>query len=231
MTFTYLCTVSCILLLLSINGVLHVKGGNNHTKAIYPCPPSSCGHLHNIHYPFRLQTDPPQCGSTRFELLCSNNKPYLGWQSGKFYVKSISYSDQMINVIDPALTEGTCNPAIYSLGSDLGFDGPFVRCNEPEYLGDLPRASFVSCSKGIDKSWYYGCPTKNNSLLYVMDDGELSALEPSCRRLSSTCVSENIGDMKSSEEVFDTLGKGFKLCWFNKSFWKSLGFCFQEVTR
>jgi Wall-associated receptor kinase galacturonan-binding len=226
----YLYTIIYILLLFS-NEVHHVKGGNNHTKA-YSCPPSSCGHLHDIHYPFRLKTDPPQCGSTRFELLCNANEPYLHWQSGKFYVMSISYSDQKINVIDPALMNQTCNPATYTLSLDLLFSGPFVRCDELESFHYPPRASFVSCSRRINKSWYHSCRTEENSLLYVMDgDAKMISLEPSCRRLSSTYISESIGDLKSSEEVLHTLGKGFNLCWFKKSFWKSLGFCFQETIR
>jgi Wall-associated receptor kinase galacturonan-binding len=210
-----------------------VKGGNNRTKT-YRCSPSSCGHLHDIHYPFRLKTDPPQCGSTWFELLCNANEPYLRWQSGKFYVMSISYSDRKINVIDPALMNGTCNPPTNTLGLDSAFERPFVICSKrQDFLGDdhAPMASFVSCSRRIDKSSYHSCRTEDNSLLYVMDGYKtLSNLEPSCRRLSSTYISKFIGGMKSSE-VFDTLGKGFELCWSQRSLWQSLGFCIQEAIR
>ncbi|KAF3332721.1 Wall-associated receptor kinase galacturonan-binding [Carex littledalei] len=209
-----LCAISYFLLVL-FNGVFQVKGGNNHDKAFF-CPPSSCGHLHDIHDPFRFKTDPPLCGLTQFELLCDTNKPYIYWQSGKFYVMSISYQDQVINVIDPALVNGTCNPATSSLGSRLDFHRPLGFCNRLESLNGV---SFVSCSSRVAKSRYYaGCRTDNNTSLYVLDVYEQwRFLEPSCRRLSSTYISKYFRNMKSKEEVFDTLRKGFKLCWFKKS--------------
>ncbi|KAJ3686001.1 hypothetical protein LUZ61_015165 [Rhynchospora tenuis] len=219
------------LLFFTLNGVLMVKGGNNHKKTS-SCPLSSCGHLQNISYPFRLKTDPPQCGLTQFELICKANEPYIYWQSAQLYVMSISYSQQNINVIDPALVNGTCNPATYPLDIYYYFDGPLVRCSEKVFISKQPRVSFVSCSSRVDKSWYYGCQTENNSLLYAIDgNGVLSSLEPSCRHLSSTYISKSIGDMNSSKEVFDTLGMGFGLCWYKKSFWNSMRFCFQEAAR
>lgn len=225
-----LCAISYFLLLL-FNGVLQVKGGNNDDKS-YFCPPSSCGHLHDIHYPFRLKTDPLLCGLTHYELFCDTNKPYVYWQSGKFYVMSISYQDQVINVIDPALVNGACSPATSSLGSSLDLDGPLGFCNGLESLYEV---SFVSCSSRVNKSSYYAdCRTDNNTLLYVLSvHKQLRFLEPSCRHLSNTYISKPFSNMKSKEEVFDTLGKGFKLCWFkkSKSYWKSLGFCFQEAIK
>ncbi|KAJ4788597.1 Receptor kinase [Rhynchospora pubera] len=222
-----------LLVILLLNGVVLVKGGNNHKKTS-PCPPSSCGHLHDIHYPFRLETDPPQCGSIQFELSCKVNEPYISWQSEKFYVMSISYSQHKINMIDPALVNGTCNPATspIDISYEFEFDGSLVKCEAANFNDWQAMASFVSCSSRVDKYWYYGCQTENNSLLYVIDgNAELSTLEPSCRCLSSTYISKPIGDMNNSKEVFDTLGMGFRLCWHKKSFWKSLEFCFQEAAR
>ncbi|KAK8473157.1 hypothetical protein PHAVU_001G069001 [Phaseolus vulgaris] len=37
------------------------------------CPPSSCGKISNISYPFRLKGDPQGCGLTMYELSCENN--------------------------------------------------------------------------------------------------------------------------------------------------------------
>ena len=33
------------------------------------CSPSSCGNIHNISYPFRLNTDPKSCGHKSYELV------------------------------------------------------------------------------------------------------------------------------------------------------------------
>ncbi|KAK7847851.1 hypothetical protein CFP56_006117 [Quercus suber] len=39
-----------------------------------PCAHScSCGSIPNISFPFRLSTDPENCGDSRYELLCENN--------------------------------------------------------------------------------------------------------------------------------------------------------------
>ncbi|CAB4269061.1 unnamed protein product [Prunus armeniaca] len=42
-------------------------------KDIYRCAPSSCGNIHNISYPFRLNSDPEYCGDSRYTLHCDNN--------------------------------------------------------------------------------------------------------------------------------------------------------------
>uniref|UniRef100_A0A2N9EPT3 Protein kinase domain-containing protein n=1 Tax=Fagus sylvatica TaxID=28930 RepID=A0A2N9EPT3_FAGSY len=36
------------------------------TEDNHHCPPSSCGNIHNISYPFRLRTDPMTCGDLRY---------------------------------------------------------------------------------------------------------------------------------------------------------------------
>ncbi|CAL8119275.1 unnamed protein product [Prunus armeniaca] len=42
-------------------------------KDIYRCAPSSCSNIHNISYPFRLNSDPEYCGDSRYTLHCDNN--------------------------------------------------------------------------------------------------------------------------------------------------------------
>ncbi|GLT38783.1 hypothetical protein SLA2020_130090 [Shorea laevis] len=54
-----------------------------------PCPPfSSCGNL-SIIYPFRLNTDPVECGLPGYELACENNRTTLVTELGKFFVENI----------------------------------------------------------------------------------------------------------------------------------------------
>jgi len=38
------------------------------------CPPSSCGTIRNISYPFRLEGDPEHCGDPRYTLSCENDQ-------------------------------------------------------------------------------------------------------------------------------------------------------------
>jgi hypothetical protein len=39
----------------------------------HQCAPSSCGNIHNISDPFRLQDDPENCGDRNYTLSCENN--------------------------------------------------------------------------------------------------------------------------------------------------------------
>ena len=60
----------------------------NHT-----CSASSCGNIHNISFPFRLKTDPENCGDFSLELSCENNRTVLYISRGKYYVQEISYNN------------------------------------------------------------------------------------------------------------------------------------------
>ncbi|WJX10089.1 hypothetical protein P8452_00852 [Trifolium repens] len=77
---------------------------NNQTH----CPPSSCGQITNIKYPFRLKDDPTTCGDQRYELSCENNMTVLTLFSGKYYVKSINYKNYTIRLVDPGIEERDC---------------------------------------------------------------------------------------------------------------------------
>ena len=73
------------------------------------CPPSSCGKISNIKYPFRLKNDPATCGDPRYELSCEKNITTLKLLSGKYYVKSINYNNYTIRLVDPGIKEGDCS--------------------------------------------------------------------------------------------------------------------------
>ena len=67
------------------------------------CPPSSCGNIHNVMYPFRLKDDPPICGDQRYNLSCENNQTVLYLYAGKYYVQEINYGAYTIRVVDPGI--------------------------------------------------------------------------------------------------------------------------------
>ncbi|KAG6700690.1 hypothetical protein I3842_08G125000 [Carya illinoinensis] len=70
------------------------------------CPPSSCGNIPNISYPFRLKGDPPNCGDQRFELSCDdNNHTLLFLHGSKYYVSQINYNNYTIQIIDSGIQE------------------------------------------------------------------------------------------------------------------------------
>ena len=64
------------------------------------CPPSSCGIISNISFPFRLKSKPKICGESRYELSCENNRKVLHLFAGKYYVRKINYHNYTIRVAD-----------------------------------------------------------------------------------------------------------------------------------
>ncbi|KAG6391189.1 hypothetical protein SASPL_148941 [Salvia splendens] len=76
------------------------------------CVPSSCGAIRNISYPFRLTSDPNDCGRSEFELTCENNITSLHLNSHKYYVKFINYQNSTIMLIDASINNDTlCIPS------------------------------------------------------------------------------------------------------------------------
>ncbi|KAM1285262.1 hypothetical protein ACFX2I_028068 [Malus domestica] len=71
---------------------------------------SSCGHIHNISYPFRLNHDPKHCGNVMYTLSCESNITVLHLpSSGKYYVQAINYTDTTIRLLDPGLANTNCS--------------------------------------------------------------------------------------------------------------------------
>ncbi|XP_009609372.1 rust resistance kinase Lr10-like [Nicotiana tomentosiformis] len=78
------------------------------------CVPSSCGHIQNISYPFRLKTDPKHCGDEKYELSCEENRAKLyGYASGfgsmNYYVQAINYDNSTIRIVDSDIREDLCS--------------------------------------------------------------------------------------------------------------------------
>jgi hypothetical protein len=89
------------------------------------CVPSSCGHIHNISYPFRLKHDPQHCGLSAFTLSCDNNVTVLDLSSRKFYVQAINYSSNNIRVVDASIQNNGSSIPSYSLTNDMLYLDPY----------------------------------------------------------------------------------------------------------
>ncbi|GKV39788.1 hypothetical protein SLEP1_g47505 [Rubroshorea leprosula] len=116
------------------------------------CPPSSCGNILNISYPFRLNTDSPYCGETAdpvYPLSCEKNLTILYSKSGKFYVKAINYDNQTIRVADASVKEGSCSIPQYSWDFSTSFG----------YSYDYSESIlFISCENLVNASRYVEAP-------------------------------------------------------------------------
>ncbi|KAF2310892.1 hypothetical protein GH714_018213 [Hevea brasiliensis] len=85
---------------------------------------SSCGELNKITYPFRLTTDPVECGDPDYQLSCQDNKPILEFHSGQYFVKQISYDRHLIRLVDVNLASGSCNLPHSSVSVDEAYMYP-----------------------------------------------------------------------------------------------------------
>ncbi|XP_008232089.2 PREDICTED: LEAF RUST 10 DISEASE-RESISTANCE LOCUS RECEPTOR-LIKE PROTEIN KINASE-like 2.1 [Prunus mume] len=111
---------------------------------------SSCGNIHNISYPFRLEHDPKHCGEVKYTLSCENNITLVDIpHSGKYYVRAINYHNQTIRVVDPGLQKNNCS----SMPQNFP---PSLTSNFPYYV--LERLStpvfYIQCSNPVNSSLY-----------------------------------------------------------------------------
>ncbi|RDX86716.1 Rust resistance kinase Lr10, partial [Mucuna pruriens] len=122
------------------------------------CPPSSCGKIRNITYPFRLKGDPFGCGLPMYELDCVNHVAMLTLFSGKYHVQDIDYKRYEIRLTDAGVAEDTaCSFPRYffSLGnfSTDPFDDLLTIWREEEYMmyfdDLLTYVVFLNCSNEV----------------------------------------------------------------------------------
>jgi len=204
------------------------------------CAPSSCGNIHNIRYPFRLNTDPESCGNKDFELACENNlHPTLYLDMVKYYVQAINYSDFTIRLVEAAVQKDDCFSIPHYSITEYQYlrsaDGnyyyqvywatssvlTFLCCknqmlNPPDYIMD------TSCKNGSGNAYNSSSSSSISSpscvnmegLSYVMVDGHVQDVPDLCRINLIYSVPKNIRNMTYTD-VHDILVYGFELSWFS----------------
>ncbi|KAF0899015.1 hypothetical protein E2562_012706 [Oryza meyeriana var. granulata] len=106
-TITYTLQKALVIFSLLAAVAADVGGGGQNQQQ---CAPSSCGHLGNISYPFRLQGDSRQCVATPrpwYDLSCSGGKATILINTRTYYVSSINYTDLSFLVIDATMQDDT----------------------------------------------------------------------------------------------------------------------------
>nr|CAD1838384.1 unnamed protein product [Ananas comosus var. bracteatus] len=191
----------CLLLLICV-GV--AEGRKNHVRCS-----SSCGHLHDIRYPFRLKGDMPQCGSPGYEILCDGGKPMLELGPTKYYVTNISYTNQTISVVDPVFVDDDkyCLLPLQSPPPDNS--GLYIYLVEYWVL-------FVNCTKQLVPDGRYQrvpCLSSNNSFVYVYEvfGTSVDLIEPSCGFLASVPMPLGNFTIPITTDIFELLKEGFVL--------------------
>ncbi|KAL2556228.1 Protein kinase superfamily protein [Forsythia ovata] len=206
----------------------YCKAKENH----YSCPPTFCGSISNISYPFRLRGDPENCGDPSYELACENNRTILYLSSNKYYVQSISYNNFSIRVLDPALEKTSC--ASYPINIQLSYyTSPLYDLRTYDLYRNTPII-YTSCEVPAKSPLYVDTSfcSKNISLqkysYVVVGDVTVADLEDSCRVDTWAWTSRyfHIVDNATFSEIQDGLAYGFVLTWYRVYCGECEGFCY-----
>ncbi|XP_048526825.1 rust resistance kinase Lr10-like [Triticum urartu] len=181
----------------------------------YACPPFSCGHLQDVHHPFRLRGDPTKCGSPSYELVCAGDRATIQINTGTYLVTEINYGRSYMWVVDANL--------------DMSSSCPLPRWDQRPYLNGLQGpdglvdlippvvtwANFVNCSRAITNSSDYKpvvCLSTSTSFVYVLIDSYyVEKLKPSCGYLAMAALGDQsmLYDNASHETLVGSLRGGF----------------------
>ncbi|PON96845.1 GPCR kinase [Trema orientale] len=199
------------------------------------CSPSSCGKIHNIRHPFRLKSDPKNCGDKRYVLSCENNLTILYLFSGRYQVEAIHYNNQTIRVVDPGVQKGNCSSLpLFSLsGYNFSTYGSYMlhQWNQEgtQYVVLSKTVIFMSCEKPVKSHVYIDAGSCSNGgsggtlsqpkrHSYVLVNGSLSVSDmvDSCGVEVMALVPElgkNDSNASSFMDIHDELANGFELSW------------------
>ncbi|KAM3251986.1 hypothetical protein P3L10_006056 [Capsicum annuum] len=161
---------------------LHIPQTCNARKSKRHCPPSACGHIRDISYPFRLNSDPKHCGFSEAELACEGNKTFIWLFSKKLYVQAINYHNQTIRLVDPTLQrDDLCS----LIPPHLTFHHYNTARFHPHY--NYTKGSESNIKRAAEPIFMFNCPFAINTFL------EISG----CK--SSRYTYLKIGEMNASE--------------------------------
>ncbi|KAJ4975580.1 hypothetical protein NE237_000686 [Protea cynaroides] len=192
--------------------------------------PSPCRNLLNISYPFRLTSDPPDCGGKpQYNLSCENNRTVFYLYSGRYYVEAISYENRTMRVVDSGLQIHNCSSLpLHSLTSYVNFSyherDPYVNLGMESYI------TFLSCESPIlieaispDSSFLINTsPCINGSSgshsYVLLGDLHISEIPDLCT-IGTTVPIHGLeyegGHYPSFSEIHLQLAMGFELSWYH----------------
>ncbi|PON96842.1 Mitogen-activated protein kinase kinase kinase [Trema orientale] len=200
------------------------------SNAQYQCSPSSCGNVLNITSPFRLKSDPRNCGDSRYELSCENNFTVFYLDSTKFFVQAIHYDNHTIRIADSNVRKDNCSSIpnyaldsyffrsvygswsrnkIFEVTPTLVKTIVFLTCenpvNSPVYVNAAPCVSVDVFASNFDKSTSSSSKPERraSSYYYVVNGGlEVSDLKNSCRVERTTLISSKAVKSKKNDTSY-----------------------------
>ncbi|XP_042032035.1 LEAF RUST 10 DISEASE-RESISTANCE LOCUS RECEPTOR-LIKE PROTEIN KINASE-like 2.3 isoform X4 [Salvia splendens] len=200
----------------------------SHAKPL--CPPSSCGVIRNISYPFRLEGDSSHCGYRI--LTCRHNLTSISLNSRNYYVKAIDYQNSTIRLVDASLNyDNICSFPIsstyykyrFSDDSDYSYYIPINYNSTYRYDYKATSINLMSCPNPMKNSSLYTnistkCSRMNDRSYSYIKVGHMSASElpHMCRLDLIAMTSWHFHDLKnvSLSEIHHSLLYGFELVFY-----------------
>ncbi|XP_009592347.1 rust resistance kinase Lr10-like [Nicotiana tomentosiformis] len=184
---------------------------------------SSCSDIH-IRFPFRLRADPQNCGDSRFQLDCQNNRTVISLESRKYNVLEINYDKFLIRAIDPGLVNQTSNCTSFPnyFTTNVPSTSPF------DYFAPNIPIIYVNCLATVDSSRYVKttfCGSQNktsffnssqsHSYVAIGEDMSITDLAENCSMEIVAWASARglSGDNTTLSSIQDALRYGFELSW------------------
>ncbi|KAL3714400.1 hypothetical protein ACJRO7_006344 [Eucalyptus globulus] len=190
--------------------VLFLVMTSNVESSNQQCVPSSCGDVRNISFPFRLKSDPQECGLSRFELACEGNRTVLNFHNHQYSVQFINYTEQQIKLVDNGLQRDNCSSLPRHPWSLYDFN------RQPFPYGGLFNNNIsiiVNCSKSVNSPFYittdpciegsYSTNTSSNWNLYALVNPKVSDVRDFCTISSWTWVSHDFGGWQAPNSSFN----------------------------
>ncbi|WJX16558.1 hypothetical protein P8452_06568 [Trifolium repens] len=200
----------------------------------HSCPPSSCGKISNITYPFRLKHDPLHCGNSRYELSCENNVTTLNLYSQKYYLQAINYNNFTIRLVDPGVQQDNCSPLPHYFLSRSDFCDTYAssmdNCREPYiakgiyYEPLFKHIVYLNCSHRVTNNPKY---VNTSSCLNSQSKGYIYAMAGNLivQDFQVGCHVEFItptswpglrrNKVRSYDVIHKALVYGFEISWLN----------------
>ncbi|KAK8633323.1 hypothetical protein V6N13_014169 [Hibiscus sabdariffa] len=170
------------------------------------CTPIICGNL-TISYPFRLTTQPRNCGHHEFELDCnSNNRTILAMNLGRYTVQTISYQTDKIRVVDANIATGDCSlPRSYFWHYGSHYFTTNALWSSSIYL--------VNCTRPIESSTYIFSDPPPALYAYFLDGRtSFQDFDESCTiEALIPVMTQNISGFSTSDIYEKLLLHGFEL--------------------
>ncbi|XP_042048861.1 LEAF RUST 10 DISEASE-RESISTANCE LOCUS RECEPTOR-LIKE PROTEIN KINASE-like 2.5 isoform X1 [Salvia splendens] len=190
------------------------------------CITSSCRNI-NISYPFRLRSDPANCGhpDSIFALECQKDRLTLHMNSRRYHVEAITYSNFSIRISDPGLDSKNISFCpIYSYVDNVYMYSSYVYTYYPSSI----YITYINCQSPVVNPLYVENPYcantsafSNTSRIYSYVTAErisVPDLEASCTFDTVTQVSviwpSTDHHNYSYAQIHDLLAYGFELSWF-----------------